>query len=118
MPSSKLLVEVARRAASGEDPASVAAGFHATFCQLSVDLTERVSDGKGGVAALGGGCVVNRILSTQLAEGLEKLGFEVLLPRDVPPGDGGLSYGQAVFAAIAAARGVAPKQGAVGKLEG
>jgi hydrogenase maturation protein HypF len=117
MPSSRLLVEVARRAASGENPASVAAGFHATFCRLSVDLTERVSDGERGVAALGGGCMVNRILSTQLAEGLEERGFEVLLPRDVPPGDGGLSYGQAVFAAIAAARGVAPKQGSVGTLK-
>jgi hydrogenase maturation protein HypF len=37
MPSSKLLVEVARRVADGEAPASVAAGFHATFCKLSVE---------------------------------------------------------------------------------
>jgi hydrogenase maturation protein HypF len=110
IPSSKLLVEVARRAADGEAPASVAAGFHATFSRLSVDLTERVSKGERGVVALGGGCVVNRILSTQLAEALEELGFEVLLPRDVPPGDGGLSYGQAVVAAVAAGRGVLPTQ--------
>ena len=60
--------------------------------------------------ALGGGCVVNRILSTGLAENLEELGFEVLLPRNVPPGDGGLSYGQAVLAAVATARGVVPTQ--------
>jgi hydrogenase maturation protein HypF len=110
IPSSKLLVEVARRAADGDAPASVAAGFHATFSRLSVDLTERVSKGERGVVALGGGCVVNRILSTQLAEALEELGFEVLLPRDVPPGDGGLSYGQAVVAAVAAGRGVLPTQ--------
>ena len=63
-----------------------------------------------GVVALGGGCVVNRILSTGLAENLEELGFEVLLPRNVPPGDGGLSYGQAVLAAAAAARGSKPRQ--------
>ena len=109
LPSSKLLVEVAKRATDGEAVASVAAGFHATFCRLAADLTARVSGDDRGVVALGGGCVVNRILSTGLAENLEELGFEVLLPHNVPPGDGGLSYGQAVLAAVAAARGVEPR---------
>jgi hydrogenase maturation protein HypF len=110
IPSSKILVEVARRVATGEDPSSVAAGFHATFCRLAAELTIRVAGGKRGAVALGGGCVVNRILSTCLAENLEKHGFEVLLPRDVPPGDGGLSYGQAVIGAVSASRGVLPMQ--------
>ena len=110
LPSSRLLVEVARRVAGGEAPASVASGFHATFCHLAADLTARASDGERGVVALGGGCVVNRILSARLSEELEELGFEVLLPRNVPAGDGGLSYGQAVIGAVAAARGVEPKQ--------
>ena len=110
LPSSKLLVEVARRVGDGESPASVASGFHATFCRLSVDLTARVSEGERGVVALGGGCAVNRILSSSLAEDLEARGFEVLLPKNVPPGDGGLSYGQAVLAAVAFARGVEPRQ--------
>jgi len=110
MPSSKLLVEVAKRAADGEAAASVAAGFHATFCRLAADLTARVGGDERGVVALGGGCMVNRILSTGLAENLEELGFEVLLPRNVPPGDGGLSYGQAVIGATASERGVMPKQ--------
>jgi hydrogenase maturation protein HypF len=111
LPSSKLLIEVARRAAEGEAETSVAAGFHVTFCRLAADLTVRVSGGERGVVALGGGCAVNRILSSGLAEALEELGFEVLLPRNVPPGDGGLSYGQAVIAAVAAARGIEPRQG-------
>ncbi len=110
MPSSRLLVEVARRAAAGEAPASVASGFHETFCRLAADLTTRVSGDERGIVALGGGCAVNRVLSTRLAERLEDLGFEVLLPRNVPPGDGGLSYGQAVMGAVAAARGVEPSQ--------
>jgi len=110
LPSSKLLVEVARRAADGEAPASVASGFHATFCHLAADLTVKVSGGEGRVVALGGGCAVNRILSSGLAGALEELGFDVLLPRNVPPGDGGLSYGQAVIGAVAAARGVEPRQ--------
>ena len=110
MPSSRMLVEVARRAADGEALSSVAAGFHATFCRLAANLTARVNGDERGVVALGGGCVVNRILSTRLAEELEDLGFEVLLPRNVPPGDGGLSYGQAVLGAVAAERGLKPRQ--------
>jgi hydrogenase maturation protein HypF len=109
LPSISLLAEVARRAANGETPASVAAGFHATFCRLAVELTDAVK-GDIGVAALGGGCAVNRILCAELAKGLEGLGLEVLLPANVPPGDGGLSYGQAVIAAVSAARGVKPRQ--------
>jgi hydrogenase maturation protein HypF len=110
MPSSKLLVEVARRAAVGEEPASVAAGFHATFCHLAAELTEMVAGDQRGVVALGGGCAVNRILCVRLAEALERLGFEVRLPNNVPPGESGLSYGQAAIGAVAAARGVKPRQ--------
>jgi hydrogenase maturation protein HypF len=110
IPSSKMLVEVARRAAGRATPTSVEAGFHATFCRLSVDLTNRVAGDGRGVVALGGGCAVNRILTTSLAGTLEDLGFEVLLPRNVPPGDGGLSYGQAVIGSVAAARSVKPRQ--------
>jgi hydrogenase maturation protein HypF len=117
IPSSKLLVEVARRAAGGEAPDSVAAGFHATYCRLAADITLRVAGEKRGVVALGGGCAVNRILTTKLAETLEGQGFEVLLPRNVPPGDGGLSYGQAVIGAVAAARGLKPRQMEVQTLE-
>ena len=110
LPSPKLLVEVAQRVATGEAPSSVAAGFHITFCHLAADLTAKVAGEERGVVALGGGCVVNRILSTRLAENLEARGFKVLLPQNVPPGDGGLSYGQAVIGAVAAERGVEPRQ--------
>jgi hydrogenase maturation protein HypF len=110
IPSSKILVEVARRAASGEDPSSIAAGFHATFCRLATQLTISVAGDERGLVALGGGCLVNRILSACLAESLEDHGFEVLLPHDVPPGDGGLSYGQAVIGAVSVSRGVLPTQ--------
>jgi hydrogenase maturation protein HypF len=110
LPSALLLANVAERAASGESPAIVAAGFHATFCHLAAEITGRLGLPRGAVVALGGGCLVNRLLSDRLAEELEIRGFEVLLPRNVPPGDGGLSYGQASIAAVAAARSVQPRQ--------
>ncbi len=116
LPSARLLAKVAERAASGDSPAIVAAAFHATFCRLATEITGRLGLPRGAVVALGGGCLVNRLLSDRLAGELEARGFEVLLPQNVPPGDGGLSYGQAAIAAVAAARGVQPRQVDVGTL--
>jgi hydrogenase maturation protein HypF len=106
LPTASLLVEAARRLAGGEPGGRIAASFHATFCALAVELTVRA--GRGMPVALGGGCLVNRLLRRGLREGLEQSGFEPLLATSVPPGDGGLAYGQAVLAAVAAARGVEP----------
>ncbi len=103
--SSRLLAEAARRSASGETPESVAADFHATFCAAAAEITNRVALEEGCPVALGGGCMVNRILGSRLGNDLAARGFEALLPHNLPPGDGGLSYGQAVIAAVAAARG-------------
>ncbi len=108
LPSPALLAAAARRAAAGEDPALVAAGFHATFCRLAVELTVRTVPPGVRVIALGGGCLVNRVLRRGLGEGLAAAGFEPLLPVRVPAGDGGISYGQAVLGALTAARGAGP----------
>ena len=51
--------------------------------------------------ALTGGCFQNRLLTERAAERLARAGFEVLLHRQVPPNDGGISLGQV---AVAAAR--------------
>ncbi len=103
LPSRALLAEAVRRLADGQPPAAVAASFHQTFCRLAVDLTREVST-PGAVVAIGGGCLANRLLRQGLATGLVEAGFEPLLATNVPPGDGGLSYGQVVLAGVAAAR--------------
>jgi hydrogenase maturation protein HypF len=109
LPSAALLAAAARRVVAGEDPAMIASGFHATFCRLAVELTEKVVPAGVRVVALGGGCLVNRLLRSGLGGGLSAVGYQPLLPLRLPAGDGGLSYGQAVLGVLAAARGAEPK---------
>jgi hydrogenase maturation factor HypF (carbamoyltransferase family) len=51
---------------------------------------------------------VNRIVRSDLTAGFRSAGLEALLPTRLPPGDGGLSFGQAVVGNIASARAVRP----------
>jgi hydrogenase maturation protein HypF len=51
-----------------------------------------------GQVALGGGCLMNRVLADGLAAALRARGLAVFLPRAVPANDGGVSLGQAAFA--------------------
>lgn len=105
--SAGLLAELARRRRAGVSRRRLAAEFHASFAWLLAELTHRVLGGRG-VVACGGGCMVNRLLRFFLKQELESRGFAVLLPEQLPAGDGGLSYGQAVVTSVALARSVRP----------
>ncbi len=109
LPGTALLAALARRSAGGEDPAAAAAGFHATFARLAAQLAARVFPAGVTHVALGGGCLVNRLLRRTLSQELRAVGREPLLPRAVPPGDGGLAYGQAVLGSAAVTRGNEPR---------
>lgn len=98
--TARLLSHLAKRCLEGEDPRWLAASFHKTLARGLGELAEHVLGGKASVIALGGGCLVNRHLRRYLRLELEKRGFEVLLPFKVPPGDGGISYGQAVLGGV------------------
>jgi hydrogenase maturation protein HypF len=83
-----------------EDPAALAAGFHAGLAAATVEAVLGVAHDRGlGTAALSGGVFQNARLTELVARGLRAAGLEVLIHRRVPPNDGGISLGQAAVAA-------------------
>ncbi len=92
MPVMKILAEA-------ENKADGAMVFHNTLAEATV-LVFRELRNKTGIrtVALSGGVFQNRLLLELLLPRLKNEGFTVLLNRQVPPNDGGLSLGQAAVA--------------------
>ena len=83
------------------DQAERAGAVHAAFADALVRVAEHQGRAQGtGLVGLTGGVFQNRRLSELAVASLESRGFRVVLPRQIPCNDGGLSYGQvADFAA-------------------
>jgi len=79
----------------GVSVARIAARFHNSLAAFAVNVAKRVQIER---VALGGGCFQNEYLLSRTAEQLERAGFEVHFPQNVPPNDGGIALGQAVIA--------------------
>ena len=93
-----LLAELAR---PGVQPRCAAEFFHGTLIDgLSMMVAAEARPGEA--IALGGGCLMNRVLAEGLVAALSRLGFRPLLAARVPANDGGLSLGQAAMARAAA----------------
>jgi hydrogenase maturation protein HypF len=83
----------------GIPPSRISARFHHTLVQIGVSLCRKIRDGGGPEkVALSGGVFQNRFLLERMKNRLEGAGFRVLVHRQVPCNDGGLSLGQAVIA--------------------
>ncbi|MGQ0643669.1 MAG: Kae1-like domain-containing protein, partial [Gemmatimonadaceae bacterium] len=86
----------------GVSLAEIAGAFHVTMSDLVMRGCERLRTQTGlTTVVLSGGVFMNTLLLERASEGLTERGFRVLLPRDVPCNDGGLSLGQAYVATIA-----------------
>ncbi len=97
---------IAREIASGTPPAAVAAGFHAAVARATAEMCLRSASAEGlDTAVLSGGVFQNRLLLEQVGLELTRGGVKVLTPIRLPPGDGGISFGQAAVAAALEARG-------------
>jgi hydrogenase maturation protein HypF len=85
--------------ADARDAGLAAAQFHATLATLlAAWMIEAAEREKIDSVALGGGCLLNRILAARLRELLQAAGLKVLEARELPPNDGGLALGQAWIA--------------------
>jgi len=92
--------------AAGAAPSLAAARFHATIVAAGAALADRAVAASGlRVVALSGGAMANLRLRQGLRLALASRGLLPLLPRRVPPGDGGLALGQLAWARATAARG-------------
>lgn len=83
---------------AGVPVAIISARFHNTLSHLAVEWCKGAGEPAAGQrrdVLLGGGCFQNALLAQRVAEQLEQAGFRVHLPREVPPGDGGIALGQA-----------------------
>ena len=95
-----LLDALAERRARGDDVAELAAVFHESVAAAADSAAAHVAAAAGtGIVALGGGCFQNARLLISLRARLEARGLHVLVPRQLSPNDGAISYGQAAVAA-------------------
>jgi hydrogenase maturation protein HypF len=86
---------------SGIPTGALAARFHNGLAAAIVAVAQAVGQPR---VALTGGCFQNRLLLKRSAGQLRQAGFDVLLHRQVPPNDGGISLGQVAVAAAQLSR--------------
>jgi hydrogenase maturation protein HypF len=78
----------------------VSARFHASLAAATVRACTLLCErGSLDTVVLSGGVFQNRLLLDATRAGLVEHGLRVLVPERLPPGDGGISYGQAAVAA-------------------
>ncbi|MDR3036981.1 MAG: carbamoyltransferase HypF [Coriobacteriales bacterium] len=93
-------------------PPHISLRFHEAVVRLIADVCCAARAATGLLAvALSGGVFMNRYLLTRVVPLLESEGFTVLLNRELPANDGGISYGQAAVAAARWAHG--PDEGII-----
>jgi hydrogenase maturation protein HypF len=88
--------------AAGVCAERISARFHNALAEATTRaLSLLARRHRTNTAVLCGGVFQNRLLLERCAEALGRTGLRVLIPRELPPNDGAIAYGQA---AVAAAR--------------
>ena len=79
-------------------PATLALRFHCAVAAMVLAVARRLREAEGlSMLALSGGVFQNARLLAATVQDCESSGFRVLVPRVVPPNDGGLALGQAII---------------------
>ncbi len=86
-------------ALAGVPASTISRKFHDAFVELILTCAELFRAMYDlNTVALGGGVFMNRYIVETVVPLLAQAGFNVALSKDLPPNDGGVSYGQAVVA--------------------
>ncbi|MBR1164777.1 carbamoyltransferase HypF [Bradyrhizobium elkanii] len=102
-----------RLIADSIDAADGAGLFHGTFAAACIDWVRRAARKTGvNTIVLSGGCFLNAVLADEIERGCRSAGLTPLVPRQLPPNDGGLSLGQAWIAALQTAEQSSTLEGA------
>ncbi len=80
---------------AGRPASDIAASFHMTLVEMIVSVAHRTAQSQ---IVLTGGCFQNRLLMESAIDWLRAEGLAPYWPQQVPPNDGGLALGQAVWA--------------------
>jgi hydrogenase maturation protein HypF len=99
---------VAADSSAGVSASLVAARFHNAVAAATAEACSRLARELGlDTVVLSGGVFQNRLLLERTLPALTDAGLRPLVPERLPPGDGGIAYGQAAAAAarLAAGRG-------------
>jgi hydrogenase maturation protein HypF len=86
-------------------PAAISAAFHRGLAAAIAAVAGRIGEPR---VALTGGCFQNARLTVATVAALRAAGHSVLWHRRVPPNDGGIAFGQAVWAGWADQSGETP----------
>lgn len=94
-----LVKTIAEARLAGADIEKLAYFFHWILAEEIIVACQKARKESGrGTVALSGGVFQNQLLLKMVDEGLQKEDFKVLRHRLVPPNDGGIALGQAVYA--------------------
>ncbi|MBC8214864.1 MAG: carbamoyltransferase HypF [Candidatus Marinimicrobia bacterium] len=93
----QMVLEILKDRDTGVSNGEISGKFHNTLVNIMVDSAKLSGLRK---IALGGGVFQNRLLFEKGISALQKAGFEVLTPINVPANDGGIALGQAFVAGL------------------
>jgi hydrogenase maturation protein HypF len=95
----KMIKQIIADIQKDRSPAEISAKFHNTIAAALLETAKAAREStKLNTVALSGGVFCNRYLINRLVNLLKQNDFSVLLNRNVPSNDGGISLGQAAIA--------------------
>ena len=98
MDSAGLFTKVAQSVTEGMPVPEAAGRFHLSLAVALAGMAGRAARSLGiTTVGLSGGVMQNAIMARLLPRALDCLGLKALVHHELPPGDGGLSLGQAVW---------------------